>query len=1035
MTNFLSRVIPPLAHGQPSKCYIVGIDKSKPKKLSVIQRYYDDIGMAKKYALALSQDGYNVYFTPGSFKDASAGRTQDNAHEIKCIWADIDVGKKHNSYDTRDDALNALASFIKSTGLKPTIVVSTGMGYAAYWTFTKPIPAAIWKQVAAVFAQLCRQENFIVDPACTQDTARIMRLPGTIHQKSGNLASVLIDKGKDWIAKEFVQTMGRALKTAPDVHISPPVPSNSPIAMSAQAQDTMRQIAQQTGVGPQPLKDSAEPIARNCPQMLTMGMCSEPQWYAGMTVLKRCKDGMKWAHTLSAMDGSRYNPFDTSAKFNHAPEDKPATCKYFESINPGLCAKCKFRGRVATPVQLAGISVAEPPQQVVITPAAGSSSQVQTQAISDTLPDVPQGIDFDAPMTPVSPLVMPEKFIYPLHNISDLDFAVDGRGIIYKYTEKDKAGNVTPREDVICTTQLYYTHTVLDFDSDGAPKRVHWFVSVAPNGKREELPLNVEKYLSPQNIMRWFYQANMFPASPLVKPSLMVAFMQAYLKSVLNNNIELQTVDTFGWMEDFDDPKLGVKTDGFVIGKGVVTESGIHPIKHGEVSERIAKDELTVRGTLDNWKYVPQMYKTLKQYSAQLAICLSFAAPLMKYCSGMATNAAFSLYGKETGQGKSHVLHACAGIWGKAERMFVQRNSSTVLRMRKLATLNNIPCFLDELTDVKDEDLYSLAYSLVEGREKQKLVSSGADMVKTGSWNTVTFITANKSFKEAAAKCAGDSEATLVRVMEIKCDFKSYDNEPKVQEYIKRCIALSEQNYGLAGPEFLYQVMQHKDRLALLTRRIEAWVSKNKFSNNERYISNALALAVICGRWACEFGLLDYDMDELERWILGDFMAHNRHATQELKPEAVNILLTYIEQRQLNTLTVKSADRPANIPETISTMYNPTRDKYIISYPRNEVYLRREKDSQTIYISKSDFIRWCKANAISAMSMKDSLQNSALYDVDIVKINLTSGISWMATPTISCLRVRPKSRNSVSDTSLDYDEDKKRGRPRKKVEG
>ena len=37
-------------------------------------------------------------------------------------------------------------------------------------------------------------------------------------------------------------------------------------------------------------------------------------------------------------------------------------------------------------------------------------------------------------------------------------------------------------------------------------------------------------------------------------------------------------------------------------------------------------------------------------------------------------------------------------------------------------------------------------------QEKQKLKSNGAEMVDTGSWSTVTFITSNKCIKEAVAR-------------------------------------------------------------------------------------------------------------------------------------------------------------------------------------------------------------------------------------------------------------------------------------------
>src|SRR5699024_10767618 len=108
-------------------------------------------------------------------------------------------------------------------------------------------------------------------------------------------------------------------------------------------------------------------------------------------------------------------------------------------------------------------------------------------------------------------------------------------------------------------------------------------------------------------------------------------------------------------------------------------------------------NELKVKGNLENWKRVPQMYRILRQPAGQLAMCFSLAAPFMKYGSGEARSAIYSLWSSEPGLGKSQVLRAAASVWGDPMEQFVARDTSTVARTRRMTILNNLPVFFDEL--------------------------------------------------------------------------------------------------------------------------------------------------------------------------------------------------------------------------------------------------------------------------------------------------------------------------------------------------
>lgn len=967
MSDFLKRVLPPLpprADFQPCY-YMVGIDaQGIPHPVPFL-----DIDNPPIQQLA----GQNTYISPASYKDLIFGRKAANALQAKAIWADIDVGKEKNSYATLDEAITALASFAQNTGLKPTVIVHSGVGLQAYWTFDKPLDISTWKLLARCFAVLCRQHGLVIDPACTEDAARILRMPGTLHLKSGNTASVLRDYGTDWNVKEFYQKLKQHLKN--DAALT--VQSVSAMTDTQRAYEQFRQ----------PLTARAEPIARGCKCVLTAGLASEPQWFGMMGVLRSCVDGLEWAHKLSAFDPARYDEQACETKFYHATENAPTRCATFEAIAPELCAQCPHRGKLTSPIQLGNapvVTVAEQP----------------------------------APVEPASDhIVIPNKFEYPLIAIQSNEFYIADDGMYYNEPVKTQDGwQIKARK--LCSARLYYTHSVCDTENN-EPRRTHWFVVVQPNGKRQHVPFVIQRSMTPNTIMRWFYEANTFPESMGVKTSWFMGLMTAYLKNVIGagQGVELPTLKKFGWTTLHDDAQ-DCDYEGFALGPGIVTEQGLKPAKFAGVAERIAREELQHKGTLDKWKFIPQMYRILEQPVAQLAVCLSFAAPLMRYGTGIATSGIFSLWSSRSGRGKSQVMRACASIWGDPDKQFIQRHSSAVLRMRKLSTISNLPCYMDELTDVKDEDMYSLAYTLVDGREKQKLRSSGAEMVETGDWKTMTFTTANKSFKEAAAKVSGDSDASILRVMEYECDFESYEDNPDVRRYIQTCIELCREHYGVAGAEFMYQLMRHSDRLYTLTSRVDDWSRINNFTTEERYMSSPLALAVIAGRWAVEWGLLDYDMDALEDWILQVFVAHNRGMTAENVVRHDQLIADYLSDRQCNTLIVSQCERDADMQPAPRGM----PDKFIMAAPTRETYVRIEAKEREIYIAYHDLQRWCQHRKLSVQVLLRELKFKQL-PVQVKMVSLSTGIGWMPQVPVKAVRISGLDLNSLLIKTVDKQPD------------
>lgn len=969
-SRFLSGVLPKLAPSGPFgplECYFaVSLGGKFPQHVKCYS--VDEI---VHVSAQMSANGTDAYMALASFGVSDGSRKQTNAINVRSVWADIDVGKGDSPYDTQADAIEAVRKFAGNTGLRPTYVISSGVGLHVYWVFNRNVSAREYEETARYFKECCRRDGLSVDPARATDISSILRVPGTTHRKTGNTVSVIEYTGLVYKPEDFKGRVGVCESDGEELCASDA--GGAAVAQSNVATVIGDGLAVQLGVGPSEPTEDAELVARGCKQIATMGYGSYPQWFAAMSVLRRCTNGRQWAHALSMLDKKRYNPADTERKFYAASPDAPALCSTLASYNAAGCGDCAYRDRVKTPVQVSKI--------------------MQRLAIKQTVQAV-KGSDG------IFYVRFPEWKEYPRIPIKSNRFKIDARGIVIVTSQKNDDGTWTTDEKVICSAKLYYKYARLKYD-DMRPVRQHVFEVESQSGKSMEVWFDINQDYNKYGILRWFANAGMFLTSAEFSEKHLMSLMTTYLENVINTAPEFDCYDRLGWYET-QDPDTKVLVPQFVTGSGSISHDGMTHVSFSQGAQEVASKWFGHKGDLEKWKFVPQMYRILGQPIGMLAICLAFAAPLMKYGSGEAQNCILSIYSNESGKGKTSILRAAASIWGDPAMQFFTQMESVAARCRRLGILNNLPAFMDEITNATDEELADLSYTLIGGKEKHKLRSSGAEFVKTGDWSTCVFTTSNKSFKAALSKQYGVTDARLLRVMEYECDFKSYKDQPKVMEYINMCMAVRKANYGLAGPHFMYNLLQHPERLDTATIKAENWSIKYGFRPEERFMAYPLALAMQAGRWACEFGLLDYDMDELEKWCVREFTSQNRASTEEFRTRTDNILADYLNSRLQNTLVVLSEDRDDDHPDPrIATAPDP----YVIYRPMKELTVRIVREKNTCYFARYDFVKWCENNGYNSRAVIRDVRKNHRIPVVNARVDLGKNISWITTPRVYCFKI------------------------------
>ena len=281
----------------------------------------------------LSQAGAGVYVCVN--ETDLRGRTARNVTRVRAIFADLDGAPLEN---------------LKRFGLKPSIVVVSSPGrFHAYWPVAG-VDLAQFRDLQRRLARVLESDKSVID------LPRVLRLPGFEHQK-GERFTVTAHYGarRVYSPEEIVAELDEVEKRLG----LPPEPKTVCKAGHSTGRAGRRSLTEQLARGDDSRDADADRISDRCAGVglfREIADVSNPLWFACMSVLSRCANGLDRAR--------EWSPQHRQARVEAVLErcEGPATCSHFEGIDHNICAECPHRGKITSPVQL-GRVIAAPTHQ------------------------------------------------------------------------------------------------------------------------------------------------------------------------------------------------------------------------------------------------------------------------------------------------------------------------------------------------------------------------------------------------------------------------------------------------------------------------------------------------------------------------------------------------------------------------------------------------------------------------------------------------------------------------------------------------
>lgn len=805
--DFLRLVTP--ERGQ--KAIIVPRGKSKETGNPLWYHYTHDDHVTFAAQIGALQDKH-IYYALGGFKhgaiDEYRGRKQNNVEHLKAFWMDIDVEANNlKKYASKKLAGEAISIFVDALKLPEPLVVVSGSGLHVYWPLAQDVLRQEWKHTALALKHAAQTHGLLVDHSRTSDEASILRPVGTLNRKTEppKLVTAITWSGAPVNIEEFAALL----------HVDRPL--ILPVSGFEVASDLGFSLASINTT-----KKIFSRIVGKCPQMqwayehMQYGSdgvniegaagekVPEPIWKAALSVISRCENGERHAHTFS----SRYPTYtiqETQAKYEQElSKDMPANCSTFHSLNPEPCKRCPHFGKIKSPVVL-GIEHQElPPPDVTI--------EAET-VVSD--PNVAHGFAIKhtelriAGVNPPFPYKRTDKGVVKILRVP----AIGEDGVVVK-------GRFVEEERKIADYDIYPLFKTREYIDGAETSSFNSYWRVAPANKAVsavDILITHTDLAGNDSLKRVLYDKTAYSAGETEHKEV-AEYMRSFLKQLGDIHTHPQP-QHFGWQIDVDTNKpLAEQPLEFVTGRSRIyrqKEGALWVVKTAPIVPSVKMTALAAalqpRGTLEGWSQAASWYndKYMKYHIA--ALLLSAGSVFMRYTksSGVTT----MLRGKR-GAGKSFLLDLAASLWG-VRKGYIRgaKNSATGIETLA-AALQSLPVIADDRTDMTHEEVSNEIMMLANGTGKGRGTSANGsvDMGAMKTWLSNALMASNHSWVDILNNVKIENEGQTGRLIEIEAPAippHAWPISGVEGEQIFRNLVNA--NAGVAGPAMLVEWLRDPD--------------------------------------------------------------------------------------------------------------------------------------------------------------------------------------------------------------------------------
>jgi len=650
----------------------------------------------------------------------------------------------------------------------------------------------------------------------------------------------------------------------------------------------------------------------------------EPLWRAGLSIAAFCVDGKDAAHKLSNQYPD-YDADEVERKVDYiVAKGGPYTCATFERLRPGGCDECPHKGKIKSPIVL-GAEILEADDEEVV---------VQTESGEEQTYQIPE---------------------YPFPY-----FRGKNGGVYRKAADDEDEPALVYEHDLYVVKRMRHEEQGevvllrLHLPRDGVKEFSVPATSVVVKEKLREA-------LAHQGVMQ----------TPKQVESLLY-YIMAFVKNLqYQKKAEIMRTQ-FGWVE---------KESKFIVGDREITKDGVFYSPPSSTTKDVVQ-HIHTAGSLEKWKEVFNMYALPGLEPHAFAALTAFGSPLLKF-TGL-DGAIINVIYPYSGSGKSTTLYMCNSVIGHPKKLGAIWKDTMNTKMHMLGVMNNLANTVDEITNMTPAEFSDFAYSISQGRGKNRMKSQTNEMrVNNTSWQGITLASSNASFYEKLGLAKDSPDGEMMRVLEYRVEPNNVIDAALGKRMFDHQLL---ENYGHAIEIYIQWLVNNLEDAKALLAKVQARIDKQvQFTSRERFWSAVAACNITGGLIAKHLELLNFDMARINKWLVGTL----GEMRIDVKPPDISptmVLGEFMNSYLSNALIVND-----EIDARSSLIPLPTLE------PKGELLIRYEPDTKDLYILASSFKRHCASRQIN---YKDTLAELHKMGVFIEPTNkrMSKGMKLVAPP-------------------------------------
>jgi hypothetical protein len=399
------------------------------------------------------------------------------------------------------------------------------------------------------------------------------------------------------------------------------------------------------------------------------------------------------------------------------------------------------------------------------------------------------------------------------------------------------------------------------------------------------------------------------------------------------------------------------------------------------------------KGTLEGWKETMRFYNRAGMEPHQFMVGLAFGSVLMEFQPINA--AAFHLYSKESGLGKTTGMLAGASIWGNPDLLMMQERDTFNSKMNRAEVYKNLPCYMDELTNTRPQDLSDFAYQLPSGLQRNRMGPKGnVERVRGKPWKTLFGTTGNTSMLERISLFKAIPKAEAQRILEHRAERLSFASKAETDEF---SVAIKE-NYGYAAVPYLQYIMNNLESAKQLADATQRKMDVEAGLTAENRFWSAMVSRTITGLMlARRAGLIDWKIAPIAQWAI-KVMQAAQAVVFEMSTDTHSILTDYLAENYNSMLRIKSTDDARKGSSGLDHLITPEAS------PRGNTFVARyEYDVKKLYLLPKPLKEWCGRQQINYSGFVEGLKLGSTKLVK-TKMRLARG-THMNLPPVEVLEI------------------------------